>query len=91
MQLIHKHYFQDNYTVSYRLASGTSVTTACSQITVMSCTIGSLTSPGGSYVVIVTANSQLEQNQAQNVGNPSQNLFTIYEVKIYANINYLMV
>ena len=71
MQLTDKLYFKDNYTVSYGQASSTTVTTACAQITVISCKIGSLSCPGCSYLVIVTAYSGLERNQAQNVGNTS--------------------
>ena len=69
-------YAQDNYTVSYRLTNNTTVTTACAQTTMMSCTIGNLSCPGCSYVVIVTAYSGLEQNQAQNIGNTSW--FNVY-------------
>ena len=52
-------------------SNSTTTVVGCTQITVMNCTVGRLSVPGGGYIVIVTAYSGLEQNQAQNFGNTS--------------------
>ena len=56
-------------------SNSTTTVVGCTQITVMNCIFGGLSVPGGGYIVIVTAYSGLEQNQAQNFGNTGLYLF----------------